>query len=322
MVSLSDIQNARKTISDALMSTPMFSASRLGEASGGIELFLKAESLQKTGSFKPRGALNLIRNTPADELGRGVITISAGNHAQGVAWAAGAAGVNATIVMQSTASPTKIAATRGYGADVVLIDGTISEAFEELHRLKDERSLTLIHPFDDPLLIAGHGTVGLEIVEQVPDVDVIVCPIGGGGLISGVATAAKALKPDVRIYGIEPAGAPAMRKSWDAGSAQQLDSVDTIADGLAPPMVGKLNYELTRQYAEDIIIVDDTEIAIAIREIMINAKLYAEPAGAAATAALLAGKVPTNPGDTVVSVLSGGNLDISKMLDVIGKLPE
>jgi threonine dehydratase len=320
VVSLSDIQNARKTISDALMTTPMFSASRLGEAGGNVELFLKAESLQKTGSFKPRGALNLIRNTPADQLGRGVITISAGNHAQGVAWAAGAAGVQATIVMQATASPSKIAATRGYGAEVVLIDGTISEAFAELHRLQEERNLTLIHPFDDPLLIAGHGTVGLEIIDQVPDVDVIVCPVGGGGLISGVATAAKSLKPDVRIYGIEPSGAPAMRKSWDAGSAQQLDSVDTIADGLAPPMVGKLNYQLTREYVEDIIIVDDAEISIGIREIMTNAKLYAEPAGAAATAALLAGKVPVQPGETVVALLSGGNLDIPKMLDILGKL--
>jgi threonine dehydratase len=320
VVTLDDIKKARKTISDALMATPMFSASRLGEAGGGVELFLKAESLQKTGSFKPRGALNLIRNTPKDELGRGVITISAGNHAQGVAWAAGAAGVEATIVMQATASPTKIAATRGYGADVVLVDGTISEAFAELHRLKDERGLTLIHPFDDPLLIAGHGTVGLEIVEQVPDVDVIVCPIGGGGLISGVATAAKTTKPDVRIYGIEPVGAPAMRKSWNAGSAQQLDSVDTIADGLAPPMVGELNYQLTREHVDDVILVDDTEIAIGIREIMTNAKLYSEPAGAAATAALLAGKVPVDRGETVVALLSGGNLDIPRMLDIIGKL--
>jgi threonine dehydratase len=320
VVTLSDIKNARKTISDALMATPMFSASRLGKAGGDVELFLKAESLQKTGSFKPRGALNLIRNTPADELGRGVITISAGNHAQGVAWAAGAAGVQATIVMQSTASPTKIAATRGYGAEVVLIDGTITEAFAELHRLQEERNLTLIHPFNDPLLIAGHGTVGLEIIEQVPDVDVIVCPVGGGGLISGVATAARSVKPDVRIYGIEPAGAPAMRKSWDQGSAAQLEAVDTIADGLAPPMVGDLNYQLTREYVEDIIIVDDTEIAIGIREIMTNAKLYTEPAGAAATAALLAGKVPVQPGETVVALLSGGNMDIPKMLDVIGKL--
>jgi threonine dehydratase len=320
VVTLEDIRSARKTISDALMTTPVFSASRLGAAGGGVELFLKAESLQKTGSFKPRGALNLIRNTPADALERGVITISAGNHAQGVAWAASAAGVSATIVMQATASPTKIAATRGYGADVVLVDGTITDAFDELHRLQQERGLTLIHPFDDPFLIAGHGTVGLEIVDQIPDVDVVICPVGGGGLISGVSTAVKALKPDVRIYGIEPTGAPAMRKSWDAGSAQQLESVNTIADGLAPPMVGKLNYELTRQHVDDIILVDDTEIAIGIREIMTNAKLYSEPAGAAATAALLAGKVPTRPGETVVALLSGGNLDIPRMLDIIGKL--
>ena len=321
MVNLADIRNARKTISDSLMATPVFSASRIGAASGNIELFLKAESLQKTGSFKPRGALNLIRNTPADALGKGVITISAGNHAQGVAWAASAAGVDATIVMQSSASPTKIAATRGYGADVVLVDGTISEAFDELHRLQQERNLTLIHPFDDPLLIAGHGTVGLEICEQVPDLDVIVCPIGGGGLISGIATAAKALKPEVRIYGIEPAGAAAMRKSWDQGSAARLDSVDTIADGLAPPMVGELNYQITRELVDDVIVIDDTQIATGLREILTSAKLYSEPAGAAATGALVAGVVPVRENETVVALLSGANLDVSKLLDILGKLP-
>jgi threonine dehydratase len=318
VVSLSDIKNARQTISDSLMATPMFSASRTGRAAGGIDLWLKAESLQKTGSFKPRGALNLIRNTPREELGRGVITISAGNHAQGVAWAAAAAGIESTIVMLTTASPTKIAATRGYGAEVVLIDGTIGEAFDELYRLQRERNLTLIHPFNDPLLIAGHGTVGLEIIEQVRDVDVIVCPIGGGGLISGVATAAKSLRPSVRIYGVEPTGAPAMRQSFDQGHAVQLESVDTIADGLAPPMVGELNYQIAREYVDDVILVTDEEIATGIVEILSSAKLYAEPAGAAATGALLAGKIPVQPGENIVALLSGGNLDIPKLIDIIG----
>jgi threonine dehydratase len=317
VIDLSDIKAARETISDSLMATPMFSASRIGKAAGGIDLWLKAESLQKTGSFKSRGALNRIRNTPKEELGRGVITISAGNHAQGVAWAARAAGVPATVLMLSTASRSKVEATRNYGAEVILLDGTMGEAFEELKRQQEEKNLMLVHPFDDPVLIAGQGTVGLEIIEQVPDVDVVVCPIGGGGLISGIASAVKALKPDVRIYGVEPEGAAAMRKSWDAGEPVHLDSISTIADGLTAPMAGELTYQITRELVEDVIVISDDEIAIGLREILANAKLYAEPAGAAATGALLAGKIPVRRGETVVSVLSGGNLDIPKLVEIL-----
>jgi threonine dehydratase len=317
MVTISDIHAAWQTISDTIQQTPVHRSTRLGTMAGDIKLWLKAESLQRTGSFKVRGALNRIRNTPAEELGRGVITISAGNHAQGVAWAAAAAGVPATVLMLSNASTSKVAATRGYGAEVILLEGTMGEAFEELERQRVEKDLMLVHPFDDELLIAGQGTVGLEIMEQVPDVDVIVCPIGGGGLISGVAVAAKAISPDVKIYGVEPEGAAAMRKSWDAGSPQHLETIDTIADGLSAPMAGNHTYRITRELLEDIIVVSDKEIAIGLRELLASAKLYAEPAGAVATGALLAGKVPVESGQTVVSIVSGGNLDIPKLVEIM-----
>jgi threonine dehydratase len=316
MLSLSDVRAARETIADQVRQTPVFSATRLGDRVG-VSLWLKAESLQRTGSYKPRGALNLMRNAKPEDLKRGFITISAGNLAQAVAWAAQAAGAPATIVMVSSASRSKLAATRGYGAEVVLIDGPMSEAFDAMLRLQEERGLTLVHPFDDPYLVAGHGTAGLEILEQVPDVDVIVCPVGGGGLISGIATAVKAIKPSVRLYGVEPEGAAAMRRSWDAGEPVRLESVATIADGLAAPMTGDLCYRITREHVEDIIVLSDAEIAAGLRDLLTYAKLYIEPAGAAATAALLAGKVPVQPGETVVSVVSGGNLDLPKLVEIL-----
>jgi threonine dehydratase len=316
VISLSDVQAARETIADQVRQTPVFSATRLGDRIGA-SLWLKAESLQRTGSYKPRGALNLMRNTKPEDLERGFITISAGNLAQAVAWAAQAAGATATIVMVSSASRSKLAATRGYGAEVVLIDGPMLEAFDAMLRLQEERGLTLVHPFDDPDLVAGHGTAGLEILEQVPDVDVIVCPVGGGGLISGIATAVKAIKPSVRLYGVEPEGAAAMRRSWDAGKPVRLESVSTIADGLAAPMTGDLCYQITRERVEDIIVLSDAEIAAGLRDLLTYAKLYVEPAGAAATAALLAGKVPVQPGETVVSLVSGGNLDLPKLVEIL-----
>jgi threonine dehydratase len=316
MVEYSDVLAARERVSDAVRRTPVFTATRLG-AQAGIELHLKAESLQKTGSFKVRGALNRLRGMSADELARGVVTVSAGNHAQGLAWAAQMVGTRCTVVMTSKASPTKIAATRGYGADVMLIDGPIQEAFATAARLEREQNLINVHGFDDPWIISGQGTVGLEILEQVPSVDVIVCPVGGGGLISGVAVAAKSGDRPVRVYGIEPEGASAMRQSWDAGEAVQLQSVNTIADGLAPPMAGKITYALTRQYVDDIILLNDDEIVAGLKAVMTNAKLYVEPSGAAATAALLAGKVPVKRGETVVSIVSGGNFDLDRLKSIL-----
>ncbi len=316
MVEIADVLAAQKLIAGEVRRTPVFTSSRLGDQLG-VQLHLKAESLQKTGSFKVRGALNRLRNMSPDELARGVVTVSAGNHAQGLAWAAQRVGTHCTVVMTSKASQTKIAATRGYGAEVILIDGPIQEAFATAARLEREKNLINVHGFDDPWIIAGQGTVGLEILEQVPDVDVIVCPVGGGGLISGVAIAAKSSSRTVRVYGVEPEGAPAMRQSWDRGEAVQLESVNTIADGLAPPMAGQITYPLTRKYVDDIVLLTDAEIVDGLKAVMTTAKLYVEPSGAAATAALLAGKIPINRGEKVVSIVSGGNFDLDKLKAIL-----
>ena len=316
MVEIADVYAARERIADEVRQTPVFTSTRIGDQIGA-KLYLKAESLQKTGSFKVRGALNRLRSMTPEELSRGVVTVSAGNHAQGVAWAAQRVGTHCTVVMTSHASQTKIAATRGYGAEVILVDGPIQEAFATVARLERDEGKVNVHGFDDPWIIAGQGTVGLEIMEQVPDVDVIVCPVGGGGLISGVSLAAKSSGRDVKIYGVEPSGAPAMRQSWDRGEAVQLESVHTIADGLAPPMAGKLTYPITRKYVDDIILLEDHEIVEGLKAIMTNVKLYVEPSGAAATAALLAGKIPLKGGETVVSIISGGNFDLDKLKGIL-----
>ncbi len=317
MVEFSQVLKAREDIDGAVYSTPVFTSDALGEQLG-IKLVLKAELLQKTGSFKPRGVLNRLRNTPRAELERGVITVSAGNHGQALAWGAREVGVSCTVVMSQSASPSKVAATRRYGAEVIQI-GTIKDAFDKMDQLRKERNLLLVHAFDDPLIIAGQGTIGLEILDQAPEVNVIVCPIGGGGLISGIALAAKTLKPSVRVFGVEPVGASAMRQSWDRGEVVHLDSVNTIADGLAPPMAGQITYPMTRRYVDDILTLTDAEIGLGIRALVSHAKLAPEPAGAAATAALLAGKVPARPGESVVAVVSGGNVDLERLRSILSE---
>lgn len=316
MVEIADVLAARKLISDEVRHSPVFTSTRIGDQIGA-KLWLKAESFQKTGSFKVRGALNRLRNMSAEELSRGVVTVSAGNHAQGLAWAAQRVGTKCTVVMTAKASQSKIIATRGYGAEVILVDGPIHEAFETVARLEREQGLVNVHGFDDPWIIAGQGTVGLEVLDQVPNVDVIVCPIGGGGLISGISIAVKSATRPIRVYGVEPEGASAMRQSWDRGEAIQLESVHTIADGLAPPMAGKITYQLTRKYVDDIVVLNDDQIIDGLKAVMTNAKLYVEPSGAAATAALLAGKIPLSEGETVVSIVSGGNFDLDKLKSIL-----
>jgi threonine dehydratase len=315
MVEYADVVAARQLLGDDVRRTPLMSATRLGDQIG-VQLWLKAELFQKTGSFKIRGALNCLRHLTTEELARGVVAVSAGNHAQGLAWAAQKVGTQCTIVMSSHASQTKLAATRGYGANVVLVD-SIHEAFATAARLVAEDGLVDVHGFDNPHIIAGQGTVGLEIVEQLPDVDVIVCPVGGGGLISGVAIAAKGEGRDLRVYGVEPLGASAMRQSWDRGEPVQLESVNTIADGLAPPMAGKITYPLTRRYVDDIVTLTEEEIITGVKAVMTSTKLYAEPSGAAATAALLAGKIPVKSGEKVVAIVSGGNFDLDKLKTIL-----
>jgi threonine ammonia-lyase medium form len=306
---LHDIEEARERIAGKVHRTPMLTSRTLGERLG-VEIYIKAELFQKTGSFKARGAYNNIAQLSDDEKARGIITVSSGNHAGATAWAAQAAGVPATVVMAESASPVKVAACRGYGANVVLHGATATEAFAEMYRLREERNLTFIHPFDSDRTLAGTGTIGLEILEDVPDVDTVVAGIGGGGLIGGVATAIGLAKPSARVIGVEPTGADAMTRSLAAGQVVHLDHVETIADGLAPPFVGELPLMAVQRYVEQVVTLTDDEIKEGMRFLIERCKLVVEPAGAAATAAILLGKVPLRPGEKVVLIVSGGNIDI------------
>lgn len=310
-VQLADVEAAAERVSALVHRTPLLTSSRLAAATS-CDLVLKAELLQKTGSFKVRGALNKVTASP-DVTASGVITISAGNHAQSLAWAAARRQVPCTVVMPVSADPGKVAAARGYGAEVVL-HGDVSEAFAHALQLGQQRGLTFVHPFDDPLIVAGAGTVGLELAEQVPDAELVVCPIGGGGLISGVAVALRALRPGTRIVGVEPEGAAAMRRSLDAGSAVTLPGVDTIADGLAPPMAGVLNHAVVSRLVDDVVLVSDAQIFAAMAALQESTKLLAEPAGAAAIAALMAGVVPrATEGGQTVALVTGGNIGLSRL---------
>jgi len=315
MPTLKQITSARVRISHHLHVTPVTTARLLGSETG-IALFLKCENLQKTGSFKPRGALNKLLTLDDAARRRGVVTVSAGNHAQALAWAARVANMHATVVMPLTASQTKADASAGYGAEVIR-HGTTFEAFDRAQQLATERGLVFVHPFDDDEVMAGAGTTGLEILEQLSEVDAVVVPIGGGGLIGGIAAAVKALRPSVRVYGVEPQGAAAMRASLDAGRAVRLQTVDTIADGLAAPMAGELTYEAVRQYVDDVVLVTDEEIAFGVRALLSRTKLLAEPAGAAGVAAILARKLPLGAGERVGAVVSGGNVDLARLKELL-----
>ena len=296
---------AREVIRGRLHYTPVMSSAYLSDRVGA-PVHLKLELFQKTGSFKPRGVLNRLANMSDEERRRGLITLSAGNHAQAVAWAAREYGVRATVVMPSRATQAKVDATRGYGGDVLQTDGDLLATALELQR---ERDLTLVHPFDCPFVIAGQGTLGLEVVEQVPDVETVVVGVGGGGLIAGVAAAVKATRPNARVIGVEPVGAAGMTESLRRGEPVRLDRLDTIADGLAAPFAGRLNYLHVRELVDDMVLVTDDEIIAAIPVLMERCKVMPEPAGAAAVAALLAGKVTLASGSTTVAVVSGGNID-------------
>jgi threonine dehydratase len=305
-VTLDDVRRAASTIEGHLHRTLTVTSATLSKRTGW-RIHLKLENLQKTGSFKPRGAITTMKALSAADLARGVVTISAGNHAQGVAYAASVLGCRATVVMPASASPAKAEAARSYGAEVIL-HGDIAAAFEKLAEIQRERSLVLVHPFDAPGTIAGQGTVGLEILEDLPDTDVVVVGIGGGGLASGVAIALKETRPSAKLIGVEPVGADSMRRSLDQGKPVRLEKCDTIADGLAAPYAGTMNYEILRKYADDVVLVTDDEIRAAMRFLLERCKTLAEPAGAAATAAIMTGKIKAPPGARVVSVVSGGNI--------------
>ena len=309
MISLQDIEAARDVIAGRLHRTPVMGSTYLGDLLD-VKLVFKLEMFQKTGSFKPRGVLNNMHHLSDEEKARGVISLSAGNHAQALAYAATASGIASTIVMPASAVRSKVDATRGYGGEVVLTDDDLMETTLKIQR---ERGLTLVHPFDHPMTIAGTGTLGLEVMEDVPEADVVIAGIGGGGLISGVATAVKARRPQAKVIGVEPEGAPGMTLSLQQGSPAHLDSLDTIADGLAAPFVGDHNLAHVQAYVDDVVLVSDDEIANAMGLILQRCKVVAEPAASASLAALLSGKVKVAEGATVVCVLSGGNIDAERL---------
>jgi threonine dehydratase len=317
MVTLDDVRSARQAIAGRVHRTPLVGSAALS-ARSGAPLYLKLENWQKTGSFKPRGVLNRIATLSRAERERGLVTASAGNHAQALAWAAAAEGLPCTVVMPETAPAAKIDATRGYGGTVVFEPSTLT-VFQRAQALVDEHGYTFIPPFDHPAIVAGQGTVGLEILEDLPDVGTIVVPIGGGGLIAGVALAIKSQHPNARIVGVEPEGAAAMWRSRREGKPVRLDKVDTIADGLSAPFAGEVPFAIVQQYVDDLVLVSDAEIRAAMILLLERCKLLVEPGGAAGVAALLSGAAKTQPGVPVVAVLSGGNVDagrLAKLLDV------
>jgi len=311
-LSTREFEAARARMGAHVYRTPLLSSRTLSERTG-FDVRFKAELFQRTGSYKIRGPLNKFHFLTDDEKGRGVICSSAGNHAQGVALAARLHGLTAVVCMAANATPSKVQATRAYGAEVVLHGAIWDEANERAKQLVAERGYTYIHPFDDLELITGQGTVGLEIVQDWPEVDVAVVPIGGGGLISGIAMALKSVNPRVKVIGVESSGAPGMKASVEAGRLVTLDTVDCMIDGLRVKRVGERTFEIVRRYVDDIVTLPDEAIFDAVVWTMHHAKLVPEGAAAAPVAALLAGLVKAPPGAKVVAVLSGGNVNLEQL---------
>ena len=316
LVGLDEILAARERIAGRVHRTPLLSSETAArfvrEAGGprlaGDRLYVKAEHLQKTGSFKARGMTNRIATLDADQRARGAITMSAGNAGQAYAWAGREARVPVTVVMAAAANPTKVQACRDYGAEVILEGAHVGEAFAALERIRAERGLTFVHPFEDAAVIAGHGSVGLEILDDLPEVDVVVVGVGGGGLISGVAAALKEQRPGVRLYGVEPSGAAAMTLAFEAGEPVTINPV-TVADGLAAPFAGALTLAMCRRYLDGLYELDDPTILAGVRFALDRMKQVLEPAGAAALAAVLFGRIPISDRERVAVLASGGNID-------------
>jgi threonine dehydratase len=312
VISLSDVRAARQRLGNRLHHTPLMTSRSLDERTGA-RLALKCECFQKTGSFKPRGALHKTLTLPDEARRRGIVTVSAGNHAQAVAWASRSMGAPCVVVMPTSAPRSKLDAVRGYGAEVVLHDDRAT-LFDRLREVERERGLTFVHPFDDPVVLAGAGTLGLEIVEDLPEVDVVVVPIGGGGLMGGVTVAVKELRPATRVYGVELEAGPGMKPALEAGVPVPAPRpAHTLADGMTPPFVGALPLEIAQQRLDGIVTVTERQIIEAMRWLMSRAKLVVEGSGAAATAALLAGRIPQVQGARVVAIVSGGNVDPERL---------
>jgi threonine dehydratase len=304
------IRSARERIAGGIIETPTIAAAAVAE-SLPCRLHLKLENLQRTGSFKDRGALNCLLDVAAAGRSTGVVTASAGNHAQAVAWHCGRLGIAAVVVMPEATPLIKVANARKFGARVVFHGATLSDAMVEALRLRDEEGLVLVHAFDDERVIAGQGTIGLELLEQVPDLTVVVVPVGGGGLISGIALAVKEAKPQVRVVGVEAEAAASALASRRAGQVVRIETAETIADGIATKQVGQHTFPLIDRLVDDIVTVSEEEIAAAVHELLERQKLIAEGAGATALAALHSGKIPLSAEDVVVGVLSGGNIDVN-----------
>jgi len=314
VLSLDDIRAAAGALASVAHETPLDGSSTFSEMASR-PVYLKLENLQKTGSFKLRGAYNKIRLLSAAEKTRGVIAASAGNHAQGVAYAARHAGIRSVIVMPETAPLSKVSATRGYGAEVVLAGSSYDEAYARAKELEAEEGLTFVHAFNDPAVMAGQGTIGLEILRQLPEIEAVVVPIGGGGLISGVATAIKEMAPHIKVYGVQAEGADAMARSKTADRLIQTAGASTIADGIAVKTPGDLTFEVIRKYVDGIVTIDDEAIASAILMLLERAKLVVEGAGAIGLAALLHGKIPSQ--GSVACLISGGNIDVNFIARII-----
>ena len=313
MVTLDNVYRASQVLKPVVRKTDIIYAPKLRT---DAEIYLKTENLQITGSFKVRGAYYKMSRLTPEEKARGVVACSAGNHAQGVALAARENGIKAVICLPDGAPISKIEATKSYGAEVCLVPGVYDDAYNKALSLRDEEGYTFIHPFNDEYVIAGQGTIALEIIDQLPSLDAVIVPIGGGGLISGIAYTLKSINPDVKVYGVQAAGAPSMYKSVKDGEIEELDKVSTIADGIAVKKPGDLTYEICSKYVDDIVTVTDDEISAAILALMEQQKLVTEGAGAVSVAAAMFGKVDIK-GKKVVCLLSGGNIDVTILSRVI-----
>lgn len=313
MLKLDNFYKARYELSKVIRQTEVVQAPQINPE---CDVYLKLECLQRTGSFKVRGACYKISQLSDEEKAHGVIACSAGNHAQGVALGATAHGIKSLICLPAGAPISKVEATKGYGADVCLVPGVYDDAYQKAIELRDEKGYTFVHPFDDPNVIAGQGTIGLELIDQVKDMDAVVVPVGGGGLISGVAFALKTLNPHIKVYGVQAAGAASMVQSLHVHKRECLSSVSTIADGICVKEPGELTYEICSKYVDDIVTVSEDEICAAILQLLEKEKVVAEGAGATSVAAVMFNKVPVK-GKKVVCIVSGGNIDVTILNRVV-----
>ena len=315
MISLKAIKAASANISPSIHRTPIFSSRILSERIGA-SLHLKCECFQKTGSFKPRGALNKILSLSDAERAKGLITVSAGNHAQAVAWAAREVNAPCAVVMPTDAPGSKIDAVKEYQAEVILHPDRPT-LFDKLNAEKDARGATFVHPFDDPVLLAGSGTTGLEIMQDMPTADVVVVPVGGGGLLGGVTSAVKQMNPATKVIAVELEAGPGMKPALAAGKPVPVSRPPTLADGMTPPFVGALPLQIVQEAVDDIVMVSEAEIIAAMKLLMTRCKLYVEASGAAAVAALLAGKIAIAPNANIVAIVSGGNIDLAQITQFV-----